>query len=372
MKSARSAMDPALLAALLTTFYALFIVVRANDPLVLVTLGTRYAPDSLDIRAVNEEGYDGQFVYYLARYGADGGEYIDVPAYRAQRMLLPAFGALLSFGQSDWLPFSLLATNVISVALGTWALASLLMASNVSAWYGLGYALAIGVFGATRLTTTEPLAYGLSLLGIWFISKQHYSRGALLFALAGLAKETTFIFVAGYILHWLLNKQWARALRFGAIAILPFAFWQLVLFATFGAVGIGSGGNMATGFELIPFMGIVRIISDGSLLVFAVLMPLIGIFVLVPTLWAFWRGWQDWRLQQWSLITTLLVTQAGIMLFVPFSTYREPLGILRFVVGLQIMVIWYAAAKHQKRALRYSMFWIMTSLLVIATDYNTG
>lgn len=372
MKFRRSALGPAFLATLLTTFYALFVVARANDPLVLVTLGTRYAPDSLDTHAVNEEGYDGQFVYYLARYGADSSEYIDVPAYRAQRMLLPASAAFLSFGQTDWLPFAALAANIVAVALGTWALASLLVASGANPWYSLGYALAIGIFGATRLTTTEPMAYGLALIGIWFNSKKYYTRGALLFALAGLAKETTFVFVAGYLLHWLFNGQWARALRFGVIAGLPFAIWQVVLFATFGTMGVGSGGNMATGFEIVPFMGIIRIITDGSALVFAVLIPLIGLFVLIPTLWAFWRGWQDWRLQQWSLLTTLLITQAGIMLFVPFSTYREPLGILRFIVGLQIMVIWYAAVRHQKRALRYSTLWIITSMLVIVTDYNTG
>ncbi len=45
------------------------------------------------------EGYDGQFAYYIARDPADSPDCLDVPAYRMQRILLPALGALFSLGQ---------------------------------------------------------------------------------------------------------------------------------------------------------------------------------------------------------------------------------------------------------------------------------
>jgi hypothetical protein len=54
------------------------------------------------------------------------------------------------------------------------------------------------------------------------------------------------------------------------------------------------------------------------------------------------------------------------MPFVPFSTYREPLGILRFIVGLQIAVLLYAAQTHNIRVLRYSTFWIVSILLSVS------
>jgi hypothetical protein len=57
------------------------------------------------------------------------------------------------------------------------------------------------------------------------------------------------------------------------------------------------------------------------------------------------------------------------MLFVPFSTYREPLGILRFIVGLQIAVILFAAERHQIRALRNSTIWMLTMLFLIGSDF---
>ena len=54
------------------------------------------------------------------------------------------------------------------------------------------------------------------------------------------------------------------------------------------------------------------------------------------------------------------------MPFVPFSTYREPLGILRFIVGLQIAVILYAANRHNVRALRNSTIWIVTTMFIFS------
>jgi hypothetical protein len=56
----------------------------------------------------------------------------------------------------------------------------------------------------------------------------------------------------------------------------------------------------------------------------------------------------------------MLFTTSVIMLFVPFSTYREHLGILRFIIGLQIAVLLYAAHTHNTRVLRNSTIWIMT------------
>jgi hypothetical protein len=59
------------------------------------------------------------------------------------------------------------------------------------------------------------------------------------------------------------------------------------------------------------------------------------------------------------------------MLFVPFSTYRELLGMFRFIVGLQIAVILYAAHRRQRRVLSYSTLWMMTTLLLIASDFGS-
>jgi hypothetical protein len=82
--------------------------------------------------------------------------------------------------------------------------------------------------------------------------------------------------------------------------------------------------------------------------------------VIVPTLWALWRCWVDMRKGIWTVYNYLLFANAAIMPFVPFSTYREPLGILRFIIGLQIAVILYAAEGKRTRVLRNGTIWIVT------------
>jgi len=351
----------------LCILYIAIVLIRNNgDPLALVTIGTRFSQGIPG----GTEGYDGQFVYYIARDPSNAAQYLDVPAYRFQRILLPTLGRALALGQEGLIPWALLLINLISLAAGTWLLEQLLLQYNVSRWYALTYGLTVGIFASVRLSLSEPLAYALVLGGITFANRERWVESAVIFALAALAKETTLFFVAGYSLYLFTRRHWRTAILFGAIAVLPFAAWQFVLRNSLGTFGIGSGGALATSFEPVPFAGVVRILMDtpaesraGLLVVFSViLIP----FVIVPTLWALWRCWVDWRNGKWSAYTLLLFANVVIMPFVPFSTYREPLGILRFIVGLQIAVILYTAERQQTRALRNSTIWIVTILFAFS------
>src|SRR5678815_133515 len=67
------------------------------NPLSLVTLGTRFSEQS----AFGTEGYDGQFNYSIARDPNTAAQFLDVPAYRFQRILFPALGRLLALGQAN-------------------------------------------------------------------------------------------------------------------------------------------------------------------------------------------------------------------------------------------------------------------------------
>jgi hypothetical protein len=377
------------IAPLVCLLYIAVLIIYSDDMLVLATLGEKYAPLELAESVYSDEGYDGQSVYYIARYGWEAAPYTDVPAYRFQRILLPFLGGVLALGQSEWIIWTLLAVNLVALAGGTWLLETLLHEYRVSPWYAAGYALSAGVFGAVRLTTTEPLAYGLVIAGILLAKREKWFFSAVIFALAALAKEMTLIFPAAYSLHLCFfaapASHWVQRFRngvgFGVMAILPFLVWQGVLYQQFGSFGVGSGGAFATPFELLPFMGFIRILTEGGIGVFALLAPLIVLFALLPTLWGMGRCWQDARLfwsqrslhpeqrqRSWTIETSLLWVNVLLMFFVPFSTYRELLGILRFIVGLQIAMIIYAAARRQRRILMYSTFWFMTSLVVILSD----
>ncbi|MEO1443711.1 MAG: hypothetical protein AAFV33_25140, partial [Chloroflexota bacterium] len=314
------------------------------------------------------EGYDGQFVYYIARDPLNAAPLIDVPAYRYQRILLPTLGFTLSFGQAALVPFALLAVNLAALGLGTYLLGDIFDSFRVSRWYALGYSLSLAALGTTRLTLPEVLAYGLCIAGVWLLLRERLLLCAVMFALAALARETTIVFAAGIGFYLLSQRKIGAAFTFGAVILVPFTLLQIALYAAFGSFGVGSGGGGATGFEFIPFMGVIRILTVGGVEVFAALMALIGPFVIFPTLWGLWRCWRDFRSETWSLYTWLLLFNSAIMLFVPFSTYRETNGILRFIAGLIIAVILYAAHKRNRRALRYSTLWAITSVILVYSD----
>ncbi len=110
-----------------------------------------------------------------------------------------------------------------------------------------------------------------------------------------------------------------------------------------------------------------KIATDGSFAAFLLLGVLLILpSTVLPSLWALWRTLRDLRHQRWTLYACLLLSNAAVMPFVPFSTYREFLGLLRFIPGLVLMVVLYAAQERARRPLVYSTLWIVLLLFVVA------
>jgi hypothetical protein len=344
----RITLRPWLVVLALCAIYLAFILVHYNRGVTELIFPT----------PSGDKGYDGQFTYYIALDPANAAPRLDVPAYRYQRILHPALARLLSLGQEPLVPWAMLAINLAALATGTAAFEQLLVTERVSRWYALVYGLFGGVFFAVRVSTSEPLAYGLAILAILAGQRNRLAWQAVWLALAALAKETTLFFVAGYLVYYALERRWRDLLRLVLVGLAPFAVWQAILILWLGQPGIGSGGAMATPFEIVPFNGIWRLVEFGlsALLVFG-LLPILS--VLLPTLWALWRGLRDTLQRRWHPYVFLMLANAAIMPFVPFSTYREPLGIARFAAGLVIGVVLYAALRRSRRALRYSTLWIL-------------
>lgn len=326
-------------------------------------------PDDAEPETVLDiEGYDGQFNFYMARDFDDAAPCIDRPAYRYQRVLLPVLGALFSLGTTEIIPWIFLLVNATALVISTRLLEDLLADEGRKRWFALSYGLFFGVVIAVRLSTSEPLAYGLVIGAIWAFQRGYSTLWvALLLGLAGLAKETTGIMTAGLLLWLLLQKRYTAALQLVAIAGGLFIAWQLYLFNWLGEFGLGAGGAKATGFEIIPFGGVFRIAIDGGLLVFFVLgVVLLGAPVILPSLWGLRESVQDFRMKDRpiTLYTCIMLTTAGIMPFVPSSTYREYLGIFRFIPGLVLMVVLYSAERNLGRPLMYSTLWIVLLLFL--------
>jgi hypothetical protein len=271
-------------------------------------------------------------------------------------------------GQVALLPGVLLIVNLVAMGIGIAILENMLVTEGYSRWMAGGYAFSAGIFGAVRLTTTEPLAYGLVLVGIACVRRDWIKPAALAFALAALAKEPTLFFPAAYGAYWLAQRQWQRVGWFGLVPV-PFVVWQFILYAHFGQFGMASGGATGTGFTLIPLGGYLRILTDGGIHALLTIGMIAGVTAVLPALWGLWQAGRDAWKKEWTPASTLLCVQALLMLFIPFSTYSEPVGIIRFVVGLQIAVILYSAQRRQSRALTYSTLWFTTSFIVIFSDF---
>ncbi len=357
---------------LLLSLIYLSAILAANDadPLAFVTLGECFSAcagaDGTDC-AEGTEGYDGQFAYYIARDPAASPDCLDAPAYRLQRILLPALGRVLSLGHPSLIPWAFVLINLIALVSSTALLEDLLVQARVSRWYALSYGLFPGVFMAVRLSTNEALAYGLVIGALWLAVRERLRAAAVLLALAALAKETALLCAAAVVLHLLIQRRWRSAIPLALISAAPFFAWQIALIVWLGTPGVGSGGALATPFEIIPYAGIWRIATEGGLLVFLVLGVLLALpAAALPSMWGLWRTIRDWQTGHCDLPACLLLFNAAIMPFVPFSTYREFLGLLRFMPGLVLAVVWYAAVHRQRRALLYSTLWIALIAFVVA------
>jgi hypothetical protein len=371
---------------------------NGGDTRVFVTLGDCFAQCNGAVCTIGpENGYDGQFSYYIARDPSHAAPCIDAPAYRYQRILLPIMGRALALGITDLIPLAFVVINLIALVGSTLLLENLLEAQKVSRVYALAYGLFGGLVIAMRLSTSEPLAYGLVVLAIWLGQREEnltvktsgenekrpafsassfvlnvaslwfklYLAVPIVLALAALAKETTLLFTAGYGLYYLAQKRWSSAVILALVVGIPFALWQVTLYNWFGTFGVGSGGAGGTPFEIIPFFGIIRILTEGSVSAFLLLAPIALVVAALPALWGLIKSAREiWREKSGAhLYAYLLFINAAVMLFVPFSTYREPLGILRFIPGLVIAHALYAALRYRHgRPLRYSLLWAVTLL----------
>jgi len=332
------------------------------DPVGLAQVGTQYSQGDSE----GTQGYDGQFAYYIALSPVpeDVAPKLDVPGYRYQRILYPITARVLALGQSALVPWSLFLLNLAAHALGTWAVAKWLTVRGSAAAYALVYGLWVGLISSVGLDLNEPLAYGLIACAWLARSSKKPRLAAVLLTLSLFAKETSLLFWAAAVMADIIHKRWRNSVLWLGAGGIIFLGWQVWLWVTFGHPGIGSGGAMATPFEWIPFMGLMRI-GLMSLPAMGIFLMIFGPSIIFPTVWGVIVSLRDMLRGKFGSETWALLINAVAVAFLPFSTFREPLGLVRVASGLVLGVIFYTARRGHRRAQNYSLFWIaMLALLV--------
>jgi len=357
-----SSLTPALVTLLVTGGIVLIVLILAGgDLLSLVRLGTRYSQGD----PLGTEGYDGQFVYYIARdpRPSEVASLLDVPAYRYQRLLMPLLGRLLSLGNPSILPVVLLLIGVLSQAAGAWAVGELFAGWGISRWYALVYGLWAGCLLAVITDLPEPLAYALTAGGLLALRSGRSVLGWLLLGLALFAKEVTLLFVGAALLEALIARRWKDVLGLSLVAVLPFLVFQAWLWQVFGQPGLGSGGAMSTPFEWIPFMGLLRI-GGASLLYLAAMLVVFGPLIVLPTVWGAWKSLIFFFAGNRNMVVLSLFFNSLMIVFLPFSTFRETGGLLRLACGLVLALLLFAARYRQMRILNYSWIWMVLNVFL--------
>jgi hypothetical protein len=344
---------PALVLAVAAGLVVVVLAGQGWDPMTFVRLGTRYGQGDPN----GTVGYDGQFAYQIAVRPFGAAPYLDIPAYRYQRILYPIAACITGLGQPALIPWTLIALNVLALAVGTYVMGALLASHGLSRWYAATVGLFAGQLVSLRLDVNEPFSLAWAVLGMRAFEAGRPRRGAFWLALAVLSKETALAFVGGYLLYFLFKRCWRAGFETGLIGLGPFALWEGVLWLVFGQLGLRSGGQGATGFSLIPFGGLLAFKPDDTTTLVGILVVL-GPLVVLPSLAlavglarTFLRG-------SFSPLAFALALHVVMMATLPFSTYVDLPGMLRLTSGLVVATVAWAAVARSRRTLNYSALWL--------------
>ncbi len=354
------------------SFTLLILTLHQGDVMAFVRLGTRYGQGNPN----GTIGYDGQFVYQIARQPLGAAAYLDIPAYRYQRILYPLAGRWLAFGQPALIPYMLIILNLIALTVGSYIMSLILAQHGLSRWYAVTVGLFAGQLVSLRLDLNEPFALTFALLAIYTFEKEtarqlkndgqfSYRLGAVYLSLSMLSKETSLLFVGGYLAYFFLTHKWWPLLETSLISLGPFAIWQAILWATLGEIGLRSGGQGATAFSLIPFGGLLGF-GLQNLSTFITVLFLLGPLILFPCLALTINLIKQTKVTgSFSPITFILALHILMMATLPFSTYVDLPGVLRLTSGLVVSTVVYATITQQRFMLRYTTLWLVSGVLLI-------
>lgn len=181
-----------------------------------------------EVLRADHTGYDGQQVYAIAREFPDldaASAHLDAPAYRVLRILTPALASVAPDGAPTVV--ALLIVNIVGFALVVYAGGRLLVGVGARPPFALP-AAAVLLLGVAS-SGVEPLAWGLTLLGLSLAMDARHRSAIFVLVLAALSRET-----AGIAASAIGFGLWVKGtpLRQSVGYLLPgasVATWYLVL-----------------------------------------------------------------------------------------------------------------------------------------------
>jgi hypothetical protein len=229
-----------------------------------------YAPPGVS------KGYDGQFALFIALDPSGARRALDDPAYRYSHILYPLLARASALGRPSLVPIALLVVNLLAVATATFAVARLLQRLQVSPWPALLLAFYPGMLLSVGRDLNEPVAFALVALALDALSwdsRRRVVAAAVLFAAAGLARETTLLFPAVLAVCQALQARRLRQPLILALAAVPYAVWSLTL--RYG-LHVGGGRPPLAGYPLQGIVGAPHLRTFQAIVVVAPVLLLLA------------------------------------------------------------------------------------------------
>jgi hypothetical protein len=289
----------------------------------------------------NIGGYDGLAFYRLAinpftRQRTAHGIRLDNPAYRQQRIGYPFIVWILSLGRTAWIPWLLVAVNVIAAAVMAAFAGAFAKRFGQHALWGVIVPLYPGFVLTFARDLAEIVAAMFAMGAIWAIASRRNVTAAILLTCAVLTREPALMLAFALAGAWLLERLLRRERRIAAVTFaLPIAvdsLWQIFLGLRWGVTPLRSG----TPAMAMPFVEFARFFAASAArrnqeqrLYFAECLFLAAIVIVVVLIWRRSQAKIEWRLA-W-------LGSMALFAILPHTIWIEDYGFLRIFADLFVV-----------------------------------
>jgi hypothetical protein len=200
----------------------------------------------------DELGYDGQQFLSIALdpflQDLDTLASLDHPAYRYRRILYPLLSYFLGFGNSQIIPYVMVAINAIAILLIIWVTGLYFKSYSAKVNQALFVLMIPGVWIVLSLSTSDLLASLFFVSAFYFYQNNKPIYMALMVSLGCLTRETLLLLWMALIVAAMWQKKYLYFKYLGMAIIAPLA-WNIyvILLGLNGAPGTGNFGPLLYG-----------------------------------------------------------------------------------------------------------------------------
>lgn len=291
--------------------------------------GTYVFPDDL--------GFDGQYYRIVAHdpFLTRGHlRYIDWPAMRYRRILVPFLAFALAFGRQSYIDAAFIATILLFLFLGVYWLARYAVLFGRSAKWGWAFLLAPGTLAGLERGAIDTALTALTIGFALYLREQSRYRMFLVLVMAGLCRETGLCLILACAVSSLLKRNWTM-LALSCASMLPSLAW-------YGYIQIRIPPGPSANLFRLPLTDLVQSLLHhdvsyvkygASFVQFAYYVAIFG--VLVAFLLSFRLSFNRWATAEG--LAALAFTMTGLLLQ-PSGLWVQPYHFGRVLAPLLVLL----------------------------------